>query len=368
MNIGAYTAGRDNNFNLIRFLAAFAVLLSHSFPIVYGSDANEPLIALGLGITLGELAVDIFFVTSGFLVFASLMRSKNLFVFSVARGLRIFPGLLAMLVIVVFWIGPLLSTATLGEYFTHIETIQYFVINATLLPAIYFGGHDWLPGLFANNAFKNSVNGSLWTLPIELVMYIGLGGMWAFSWVARHKRSTLLVFTVLSTCAALCALAIFTQIISVRWYGKVAEMAYMFFCGSTLYILRNHIRLSRSAALVAAAVLLVAAGIGSKAFHVVYLILLPYLLLYLAYVPKGVLRRFNRMGDYSYGIYIYAFPIQQAVAAMFPGVTVFGMIGISGVITLALAVGSWHLIEKRAMTIGGRKRRESVSPIGIAKV
>lgn len=368
MNIGEYTAGRDNNFNLIRFLAAFAVLFSHSFPILYGSNANEPLIALGLGITLGELAVDIFFVTSGFLVFASLIRSENLFVFSVARGLRIFPGLLVMLVIVIFLIGPLLSTATLRGYFSHIQTIRYFVINATLLPAVYFGGHDWLPGVFTNNAFKNSVNGSLWTLPIELVMYIGLGGMWAFSWVAQRKRSTLLVFTVLSTCVALFAFAIFTQIISVKWYGKVTEMAYMFFCGSILYMFRNHIRLSHPPALVAATVLLVAAGIGSKAFHVAYLILLPYLLLYLAYVPKGVVRHFNRIGDYSYGIYIYAFPIQQAVAALLPGVAVFGMIGISGVVTLALAVGSWHLVEKRAMKIRGRNSRESVAPIRIMKV
>lgn len=78
-----------------------------------------------------------------------------------------------------------------------------------------------------------------------------------------------------------------------------------------------------------------------------------YVLFYLVYVPVGQLRTFNQVGDYSYGVYIYAFPVQQSVAALLPGVSVIAMISISAVVTLLLAALSWHLLERRALRLKG---------------
>lgn len=83
-------------------------------------------------------------------------------------------------------------------------------------------------------------------------------------------------------------------------------------------------------------------------FFVVYTLSLPYMIFYLAYVPKGKIRSFNKVGDYSYGIYIYAFPVQQSIAAaIFPGISVANMVLGSFAVTFVLAFLSWHFIEKK---------------------
>ena len=69
----------------------------------------------------------------------------------------------------------------------------------------------------------------------------------------------------------------------------------------------------------------------------------------LAYIPSGAIRGFNKYGDYSYGMYIYAFPIQQSVAALIPGISVLAMIVISFIITFILAFISWHVVEKKML-------------------
>jgi peptidoglycan/LPS O-acetylase OafA/YrhL len=71
----------------------------------------------------------------------------------------------------------------------------------------------------------------------------------------------------------------------------------------------------------------------------------------MAYVPSGQIRNYNRLGDYSYGLYIWAFPVQQSIAALIPGVSVAYMIVISATVSIILAVISWHLVERRALNL-----------------
>jgi len=82
-----------------------------------------------------------------------------------------------------------------------------------------------------------------------------------------------------------------------------------------------------------------------------------YIVLWLAYVPGGWLRAYNRVGDYSYGVYIYAFPVQQALIASFPDMGAMGVFLSATAITLPLAIASWHYIEKPALArkAGGAK-------------
>ena len=108
MKLSQFAQGRDNNYNFIRFMAAVAVLVTHSFVLATGRPNTEPLRAR-LGLTLGSVAVDIFFITSGFLVTASLLNRRSIIDFAWARLLRIFPALLIMLLLTVFVLGVWLN-------------------------------------------------------------------------------------------------------------------------------------------------------------------------------------------------------------------------------------------------------------------
>ena len=82
-----------------------------------------------------------------------------------------------------------------------------------------------------------------------------------------------------------------------------------------------------------------------------YIPFIPYIVFYLAYIPKGRIRKFNTIGDYSYGIYIYAFPVQQSIIALFPYVKVYQMVILSLIVTLFLAYLSWQLVEEKAVDL-----------------
>ena len=164
--------GRDNNFNLIRFISALAVILSHSYPLSLGKSAFEPFEEI-IGISLGEMAVHVFFVTSGFLVTGSLIRNNNIFDFFLSRILRIFPALIVSALFVIILCGVAETKLTLIEYFYNPQTLSYFITNSLLIikSVVYF-----LPSVFIDNPYPSVVNGSLWSLPWELRMYIILGG------------------------------------------------------------------------------------------------------------------------------------------------------------------------------------------------
>ena len=120
-------AGRDNNFNLLRILAAVGVLVSHAYPISLGADAAEPLSALLGGVTLGTVSVMIFFSISGFFITRSFAGRASLGRFFQARALRLFPALIVVLIVTVLVSGLWLTTATLGEFWA--ATPAYFVRN-----------------------------------------------------------------------------------------------------------------------------------------------------------------------------------------------------------------------------------------------
>jgi len=124
----------------------------------------------------------------------------------------------------------------------------------------------------------------------------------------------------------------------------------MFFTGAAFYVLRDFVVLSRTLFIVMIAATLLA-SVDSRAFHVVYSLSIAYLVLFLAYVPEGLIRKYNRLGDYSYGIYIYAFPVQQSVALFIPNVSAAEMIAVSSVITWVLAALSWHMLEEKALKL-----------------
>jgi len=339
--------GRDNNFNLIRIVAAFAVLVTHSFAFSIGTGDAEPFRAI-LGMTMGKIAVDVFFITSGFLVTASLFTRQSVIEFVWARVLRILPALVVMLLLTVFVLGAFFTSLPLSSYFLNKETYIYFIKCSTLFGKVAFN----LPGVFENNPYKNDVNSSLWTIPYEVRMYAILAVTWVALRITRENRLKrfkliVVVYAVLSGIYVLIG-----YILSFNVGGSI-RLSFMFFTGAAFYILKERIVLSRWFFWFIMIVLSLAIG-HVRVFVVVYTLSIAYLLFFLAYVPSGNIRKYNLLGDYSYGVYIYACPIQQSVAALIPGVSVLHMFLISAPITILLGVISWHFLERRVLALKGQ--------------
>ncbi len=125
--------------------------------------------------------------------------------------------------------------------------------------------------------------------------------------------------------------------------------AAVFFLSAAMYSWRDRIPLRASWFLAAIVVVLVAARLPQVVFEASYRLLLPYIVFYLAYVPGGAIRQYNKAGDYSYGLYIYAFPVQQMVVAAMPGISVIQLFLCAGLLTFVCAIASWHLVETKAM-------------------
>ena len=334
--------GRDNNFHLVRLLAASAVLFSHSFPLSTGNLNSEPLRAL-LGCTPGSIAVDLFFAISGLLVTMSLVRRNSVADFLRARFFRIWPALTVAIVLAVFVIGPVFTTFSISAYFSSHDTWRHLGKNLILLRGIDYT----LPGVFDANPQPHAINGSLWTLPSEVRCYIYL----LVGWIAVRKVTSERVFKVFVTAlwAALFCWHCWSMLHSTL-ENSPPRLNLMFASGVAIYLYRETLVLSARWLAVAALALAVSA-ISQKAFGVVYVLVLPYIMLCASYLPKGRVLRFNRLGDYSYGVYVYAFPTQQTLMCLVPALGVGALFAASMTATLAMAVLSWHFVEKPALRL-----------------
>jgi peptidoglycan/LPS O-acetylase OafA/YrhL len=344
--LGELAVGKDNNFNLLRLLAAFAVLISHSFAML---GQAEPFTA-SVGKNLGAMAVDVFFVTSGFLVCASLMRSRNALDYLRARAFRIFPALWVMLFFSVFVLGAFFSRLDFASYLHETQTWRYFFKNAVLMGGVEF----YLAGMFEQNQLAGIVNGSLWSMIYELSMYVLLLLTCSvYFYVAKfhsHAWALVVAFAVF-----LCA-----WFVSDRFYllehFQFLRFVWFFFIASTFYWIRYRLPMSGKIVACIVAAGLIALFISGHAFLIVYYLALPYVIFYLAYMPSGKIRAFNRFGDYSYGVYLYAFPLQQALLVSYSGWTVATLAISAGVLTLMCAIGSWHWIEQPVLASRSRSR------------
>lgn len=364
-----YAGGRDNNFNLIRFTAAACVLFGHAFPLT-GAPASSAGMKLGLAFSAGS--VDVFFALSGFLVTASLFSRRGLADFVRARVLRIYPVLIAASIGGAFVLGPLLTRLALREYLSRGETWRYFAQNAFLIWPL--GARFTLPGVFERTPVAHAVNGSLWTLPWELSMYVMLvlAGVLAFHSRLPNARDT--VRRALVALAAISAVALELNgafhLSSAFRVVEGSRFLSLFSCGAAFQILRERIPV-RWPLLLAAAAALALVLWGQGRFDLIYAPAVCYVVLWLGYVPGGWLRGYNRLGDYSYGMYAYAFPIEQCIVDRVPGVSVPALVAGAGLATLACAMVSWHGLEKPCLALKSRwpaaKSSDEPGPAGPAR-
>jgi peptidoglycan/LPS O-acetylase OafA/YrhL len=315
---------RDNNFNALRFWAATAVVWAHSYPLSAGQP--DPLDVLtGHQADIGAIAVAAFFAISGYLITQSYQRTQSPIRYSWARSLRIFPALIVVLFLTAFLLGPVVTQLPLREYFSDRHTYTYILKNIPVFQNQYN-----LPGVFAENPYPDSVNGSLWTLPPEFRCYVII--------LAIGMLSLLRVSVILTTMAL--------AIIAGKLAGTEWRLTLCFLSGS-LFLLSGA-RPSKALSGICAVVLVGSIFVGmfklALATAGAYLVLSCGLAGFKIPYP-------SRYGDLSYGIYIYAFPVQQTLAHLLGPVPWIIGLAISLPIIFVLAGLSWRLIEAPALKL-----------------
>ena len=330
-------AGGRDNFLLLRLLAASLVIYGHAPAITGGQGWPDIFVWLGWGSYSGDLAVNVFFVVSGFMIAGSYLRRRHLGDFLWARLLRIYPAYLLCLLGTALVLGAACTGLPLHDYYGSHEVVRYVTKNVQLGKGLVWE----LPGVFAGNPKLAFVNGSIWTLPAEVRMYLwvalaGVLGILSRRWCCHLLLAALFVCGLLAPAhVPLVPLASFLR------------LAGYFALGVFCCVNRERIPTGWwcVAGLAALAWLLHATPLYPFAFALA----LTAFVFAFAYVSPwlGCLR----FGDYSYGLYLWGYPMQQMVAHLAPRLTPAGNILLAWPLAMLLAVLSWHLVERPALRL-----------------
>ncbi len=331
--------GRTSGFDLMRLALAVCVLTFHTVSVCYGEEANfqawksdwRPIIYLML---------PMFFALSGYLVAGSLERTTQIHRFIGLRAIRILPALAVETLLCAVILGALVTTLPLGEYFTNPGFFAYFL---NILGIIHYE----LPGVFVGLPTDGIVNVSLWTVPYELECYLALVLLFVFG-VAKHRY--VMAALVLLACLVGPYLLEVPQYL-VRPTGDMLVVSFL--CGVCIYQFREMIPHHWSLMVVSLVIALVMFsthghnywGAPFAAYVTVYFGLLK--------APKlpAVMS-----GDYSYGLYLFAFPMQQLYVQLFPDARIWYLNALFAIVLgMAYAAFSWHVVEKPIMA-----RRNSI--------
>ncbi len=330
-------------------LFAGCVIVTHSYPLA-GSQECDWLCQISNGqYTFSWIAVRGFFVISGYLIFQSLERSGDLADFYWKRILRLFPALAVVLILTVI-LGPFVyehDTAYLLN-----KKVRTYIPNNLRLYRLQYD----IPGIFDQNPHKSAINGSLWTIPFEFTMYIAVSLLF---FIKSKRVPVILILSVIYLVLARLDVLNFTEIqkwnfFILDWY--LIELGVYFAAGSLLAaarmadISRRHLTI----------ILILSLGVfvfstGQSIFSFASVTLLPIIVLSMGLLPVyGISNITKHLGDLSYGIYIYGFPVQQTLVYYF-GMDHISLIFTSLIISAILAFLSWHLIEAPALKLKNLK-------------
>jgi peptidoglycan/LPS O-acetylase OafA/YrhL len=335
---------QGNSIGFLRFALAALVILHHSYVL---SGHRDPLDRLTRGnLDLGNVAVSGFFVLSGFLITRSAERAPSVWRYLWHRVLRIFPGFWVCLVVCAAVIGPffwLVERGSLGGYagISDQAPLGYVVSNAGLSI-----NQTRIDGLLAGLPYPSAMNGSLWTLSYEFSWYLIAGalavvGLLRSRWLALVAVVLLIAPQSLPGGHPLAGLPLFG-------YGLISRYALAFSLGILAYVWRNRVPLDDRLAIIGA--ILFAVSLLTKTVPVVGVPAMAYLILWAAW--RLPFRRFDVRWDLSYGVYIYAFPVQQGLAllgaAALPVAVLFPL---ALATTIPFAFASYVLVERPALRL-----------------
>lgn len=336
----SYSDDFHNNFGFIRLLLSSCVIISHSFPLtgreeIFGIWVNNQF-------DLGKIALNCFFILSGYLIYQSLCRSNTIRSYFWKRLIRIFPGLLVALLFtlfIVFLIYPKNNLLFNRDYLTYLPNclslykVQYFI-----------------PSVFETNIFPKNINGSLWSLRYEFTLYIALMSIF---WIRKMK---ILCFYILLTGFIVMYLLynfrevfIDNHLIFLSSFGGDSFRLPMFFVMGTLL---TFVDLSKFNSIITRILIVftIIITIFFNVFNTIGIILLaPLLIMCGSLKTRGISLVDRKIGDLSYGLYVYGWFVQQTLMHYFDLTTV-GLVFWSLLVTAVISYFSWHYVEKKAMT------------------
>jgi peptidoglycan/LPS O-acetylase OafA/YrhL len=338
----------SNNFDLIRLIAASTVIVTHSYALT-GKGHSDPLGDITSGaLSFSHLAVAIFFTVSGYLITQSAFTTKTWKGYMWRRFLRIWPGLITVLFLTSFVLGPIVTSKKLIEYFTDSLTF-----NHLLSSLLYIKSYD-LPGVFETNPVRG-VNGSLWTLSYEFTLYIVV--ILSFKAGMLKDRKTLLTIWIF--------MFIFRIFLGHKyfWYNYsivyllnqnmmyLYEWSFYFLSGMIFFMYVEKLKPQTWIFLVLImAYIIFAWKQSSDTLRILNYVVVLYSLFYFSF-KKSAFPKLSEWGDFSYGMYIYAFPIQQSIVHFTNNnISIFQLTTLTFFCTLPFAVLSWLLIEKKALS------------------
>jgi peptidoglycan/LPS O-acetylase OafA/YrhL len=338
MKLGQVFDKRHNALTAWRLLLAIGVVFWHSWPLTGSEMGYEPAKRL-----ISDLFADGFFTISGFLITAAWLRRPYLKEYWVSRLLRIFPGLWVCLLVIAFVIARI--AAKIQHTSITLPAEIGYVVNNALLNVSYFG----INGTPTNVPFPGVWNGSIWTLFFVLlcdvmVSVLGFAGL-------LKRRWTIPILFVLAVCwSAYVSYAPSLQ----SWPQMLARFLVVFLAGAMFYQYQDKVPARWS--LVALSVAIVAASGFTQNYRLVAALPLAYAII----VSGALIRKVHLRNDLSYGMYIYAFPVQQLLAcAGLALLNPFAFFVVATVSTLPVAALSWFLVEKRASALKSRIFRKS---------
>ena len=329
----ASTSHRGNSFDILRICAALAVIVCHHYYI----SGREGPSWMNVGM-IGGVAVMTFFTISGYLVTTSWLREPHLVKFSAKRLLRLWPGMLAAVVLNIFIFGLVFTNLPTKEFLSHGQTLEYF--KNLLMYRAYVN----LPGVFMHNPLATLMNGPLWTIPMETMCYAalaaaGVAGVFRKRWIATFALLGYILVFIVGYNADFWG-------VMMHWYEYPAYFA----CGALIALHRD--RFLPHAATITFGLIPVALFFWLTGLqHTSGLLVLPTLLIYLGSSTSVFSGWVSRLGDPSYGVYLSGCPIAQAVYALWPSMNFYASMALSCVLSMLLGYVLWHWIESPALRL-----------------